>query len=313
MKKLAIVIPAYKVDFFETVLFSLAQQTCKDFTVYIGEDCSRDDFKSLIEQYSKQLDIVYRRFEVNFGGHDLVAQWNRCIQLTQNEPWLWLFSDDDIMGPRCVEYFFNTIAIDNGAFDIYHFDVKIVDCENQIVRIPTVYPSVIDSETFYRRKASARLDSFVVEYIFLRDIYNCTGGFQHFDLAWGSDVATWVKIGADKGIKTISGDYVYWRKSKKNITPNMDNKMVLRKLTADIEFTHWINEFFHKSSVYRFTKYAFFRLVVHYSQAISKSQIRLLLDKAVGKNIISFNDAFIINWTYRFIQLAKRVKDVLYF
>ena len=26
-----------------------------------------------------------------------------------------------------------------------------------------------------------------------------------------------------------------------------------------------------------------FRLVVHYSQAISKSQIRLLLDKAVGK------------------------------
>lgn len=49
MKKLAIVIPAYKVDFFETVLFSLAQQTCKDFTVYIGEDCSRDDFKSLIE------------------------------------------------------------------------------------------------------------------------------------------------------------------------------------------------------------------------------------------------------------------------
>lgn len=79
MKKLAIVIPAYKVDFFETVLFSLAQQTCKDFTVYIGEDCSRDDFKSLIEQYSKQLDIVYRRFEVNFGGHDLVAQWNRCV------------------------------------------------------------------------------------------------------------------------------------------------------------------------------------------------------------------------------------------
>lgn len=37
----------------------------------------------------------------------------------------------------------------------------------------------------------------------------------------------------------------------------MDNKMVIRKLTADIEFTHWINEFFHKSSVYRFTKYAF--------------------------------------------------------
>ena len=48
MKKLAIVIPAYKVDFFETVLFSLAQQTCKDFTVYIGEDCSRDDFKSIL-------------------------------------------------------------------------------------------------------------------------------------------------------------------------------------------------------------------------------------------------------------------------
>lgn len=312
MKNLAIIIPAYKIDFFEAVLSSFVQQTCNDFTLYIGEDCSKDNFKDLIDRYSDLLDIVYQRFDENLGGHDLVAQWSRCIQLTQNEPWLWLFSDDDILGPRCVECFFDTISKDNDFFDIYHFDVNIIDSEGQVIKKTAAYPPIINSETFYRQKASAQLDSFVVEYIFSRDIYNRTGGFQYFDLAWGSDIATWVKMGVDKGIKTISGDYVYWRKSEKNITPNMDNKMVIRKFAADIEFIHWVNAFFDKLSIRRFTKYAFFRLIVHYSQEISKSQMYLLLEKAVKRDIISSNNALIIGSTYCFIQLAKKVKNMIY-
>lgn len=42
-----------------------------------------------------------------------------------------------------------------------------------------------------------------MEYIFSRAIYNKVNGFQNFEMAWGSDIATWIKMGAEKGIKTL--------------------------------------------------------------------------------------------------------------
>lgn len=90
-RKIAIVIPAYKIDFFDSVLKSLANQTNKNFTIYVGIDASKSDFESIIDRYSNSLDIVFKRFEENLGGKDLVAQWTRCIELTHGEPWIWLF------------------------------------------------------------------------------------------------------------------------------------------------------------------------------------------------------------------------------
>ena len=37
---LAIVIPAYKIDFFDSVLKSLANQTNKNFTIYVGNEAN---------------------------------------------------------------------------------------------------------------------------------------------------------------------------------------------------------------------------------------------------------------------------------
>lgn len=61
--KLAIVIPAYKACFFREVLDSLAKQSRRDFTVYIGDDASPDDLESIVSDYKDQLDIFYFRFE----------------------------------------------------------------------------------------------------------------------------------------------------------------------------------------------------------------------------------------------------------
>lgn len=85
-RQLAIVIPAYKIDFFSATLDSLATQTCKDFTVYVGDDCSPADFESLVNEYQDKLDIHYQKFATNMGGRDLVGQWKRCMDMTQGEP-----------------------------------------------------------------------------------------------------------------------------------------------------------------------------------------------------------------------------------
>ena len=125
---LAIIIPAYKSTFLPAALDSIASQTCKDFTLYIGDDCSPNNIGEIVDKYEDKINIIYKRFDTNLGGKDLVAQWERCIDMTQNEEWIWLFSDDDMMDKNCVEEFYKTIE-DNKDCDIFHFDINVINSE----------------------------------------------------------------------------------------------------------------------------------------------------------------------------------------
>ncbi|UJH92516.1 glycosyltransferase family 2 protein [Antarcticibacterium sp. 1MA-6-2] len=68
---LAIVIPYYKINFFEECLQSLANQTSKNFRVYIGDDASPDDPSGIVSEYNKQLTLKIKRFKENLGGKSL--------------------------------------------------------------------------------------------------------------------------------------------------------------------------------------------------------------------------------------------------
>ena len=106
MKSLAIIIPAYKDTYLRETLDSLVSQTINDFVVYIGDDCSPYNLKSIVNEYECKLNIVYVRFDNNLGGQSLVAQWNRCVAMSK-EKYIWLFSDDDLLPPNAVERFWN--------------------------------------------------------------------------------------------------------------------------------------------------------------------------------------------------------------
>lgn len=270
--RLAIVIPAYKIDFFKDVLESLNNQTCKDFNLYIGVDASEADFESIIAQYASSLNIVCKRFESNLGGKDLVAQWQRCLDMTQGEEWIMLFSDDDILGNRCIELFYQEIRKNGAHHDLYHFDVDVIDGHNRIVRHTTEYPPTYSSVDFLKDKCMARIESFVVEYIFRRATFEQLGGFQRFDMAWGTDIATWAKLGKRKGIKTIGGDKVRWRKSSVNITPDTGRQKICRKLAADVKFIEWCRDNFSGITLGD-TYYYMFRLLFHYSPYIKKNDL----------------------------------------
>ena len=84
--RLAIIIPAYKATFLPAALDSIAMQTCKNFTLYVGDDCSPEPINNIVEKYRDKIELVYQRFETNLGGKDLVAQWERCIAMSQDEP-----------------------------------------------------------------------------------------------------------------------------------------------------------------------------------------------------------------------------------
>lgn len=63
-EKIAIVIPAYKCRFLRQTLDSIVVQTCRSFTVYIGDDASPQNLKEIVSDYADKMNIVYRRFEL---------------------------------------------------------------------------------------------------------------------------------------------------------------------------------------------------------------------------------------------------------
>ena len=242
--RLVIIIPAYKATFLTAALDSIAAQTCKDFTLYVGDDCSPDPIDKIVEQYRDKIELVYQRFDRNLGGKDLVAQWERCIAMSKDEPYIWLFSDDDVMEPDCVEKLFRQIENTKGGYDVYHFDVKEINEEGEVTKALPEYPQVLGAYDFYKGKNTGRCRSYVVENVFSRRIYEQSGGFKNFDLAWGSDVATWCIFCGKKGMFKIPGAHVLWRRSSQNITPDKSRQIAERKLMSECEFLNWSYTYF---------------------------------------------------------------------
>ena len=240
---LAIVIPAYKSTFLSATLDSIAAQTCQDFTLYIGDDCSPNNIGEIVDRYRDKINLVYKRFDTNLGGKDLVAQWERCIDMTQGEEWIWLFSDDDVMEARCVEEFYKTIKEKSRA-GLIHFNVNCLDDATGKVSPLPVFPKFCSSKFYLDEKIRGHLISFVVEFVVRRDIFFDNGRFQNFDLAWGSDFISWVKFSnAAGGIDTCADAKVLWRKSDENISPDKSSPILERKIRSLTANAKWLLDF----------------------------------------------------------------------
>jgi len=245
---LAIVIPAYKCTYLDEVLRSISEQTNKDFTVYIGDDNSSCDIYSIVQKYEKSYDLEYKKFPHNIGENDLVAQWQRCIDMSCEEEWIWLFSDDDIMGSDCVEKFYDSVNKKPNT-SVFRFDLNIIDENSNLIEVCSSLPDTITPYEFVIKRFSGSVSSFVVEYIFRRSAYKGVGGFPKFDLAWNSDDAMWISLSTNSQIVRINGSSIKWRASNENITRDKKNALVIkRKLDADIAYLLWIKKHFNKTS-----------------------------------------------------------------
>lgn len=281
MNELAIIIPAYKSAFLVATLDSIALQTCKMFTLYIGDDHSPDDIKFIVDQYRDKINLVYKRFNQNLGSTDLVGQWERCIDMMQGETWLWLFSDDDIMEPNCVEEFYKLVDYKKNA-KLVHFNIKEINKDGEIVKVPLSYPSRLDVKEYLDGKLSGKLISFVVEFIVRKDIFVSCGRFQNFDMAWGSDFISWIKFAnMANGIYTCPNSYVKWRSSGINITTDESRTTVYRKLIAVISYMKWILVFSQKNGYGHpcfYSKHALGEIIKQHKK-LSRDQIINLLSK----------------------------------
>lgn len=245
--QLAIVIPAFKAQFLSEALASLSIQTDQNrFIVYVGDDASPEPIQEICEKYSEKLNLKYHRFPENMGSISLVDQWHRCIELT-SEPWIWIFSDDDMLEEGCVNAFFTALKKNNNKFDLYRFNTLVIDEKSHVTKICPPHPLVESGIEFLYHRLCRNRESFISEYIFSRRIYKQKEGLVSFPLAWCSDDASWINFADKKGIFTIYGPKVYWRKSNVNIS-SVSSKTRLDKIKACIEYFKWLEDYFNSKS-----------------------------------------------------------------
>lgn len=266
---LAIIIPYYKITFFEATLQSLANQTNQQFKVYIGDDASLENPSILLEKFKGQFKFEVHRFDENLGGNSLTKQWERCIALSANEEWLMILGDDDVLGENVVEEFYNNLPV-----------IKYNDCK--IVRYATV---VIDEQLntksnifehpileygleYFSRKLKGGTRSSMSEFFFKKETY-LKFKFVSYAASFYSDDRALLDFSNNKPIYTINTAVVFIRISDYSISGG-DNKVAL--LDAEL---HYLKYIYHHKFKY-FNKTDKLLILNRFENALNKNKVKTI-------------------------------------
>lgn len=230
---LAIVIPYYKFTFFEATLQSLADQTNKQFKVYIGDDDSPENPSILLDQFKGKLDFQYEKFQNNLGSKSLVKQWNRCIDLSANEEWFVVLGDDDVVEINFVASFYDNIIKISKDFNVVRFaSCNINESGSKVSKVFTNPPIESSIDFFFRERRSS-----LSEYLFNKQKF-LEIGFKDFPLAWCTDILAVLEFSNFENVYSINDSVVYVRISGRSISGSKGLERL--KSQAAFEFLYYL-------------------------------------------------------------------------
>ncbi len=239
--QLAVIIPAFKGKFLSRVFECLRKQTDQRFSIYVCDDASPADIAGIAKSALGTRNYLFKRFEKNLGGTSLAKHWDRCVALT-NEPWIWLFSDDDLLDDNCVEAFYKFLETGGDAADIARFDGWMVDEDDKITG---TQPFKSETETWLEFALGyllgCRRGLFTQQLVFRRTAHERAGGFLDFPLCWGTEYATVISMSRQRPMRRIPGARVFWRASGQNLSPDRSVRTRTAKLRACCLFAQWLH------------------------------------------------------------------------
>lgn len=238
---LSIVIPYYKITFFEATLQSLSNQTDKRFKVYIGDDASPENPIDLLEKYKGKFDFVYHRFENNLGGISLTKQWERCIALSGNEEWIMILGDDDYLGINTIQEFYNNYnAIQENNINAVRFATQCV--LNDVFSRLFTHSKFEVSIDFIFRKFKGETRSSLSEYVFKKEkLFQVK--FKDFPLAWHSDELAILEVSEFSTVYTINEAIIYINISELSISGSGKKYNMLKNKATIIFFKTLIDSY----------------------------------------------------------------------
>lgn len=259
---LAIVIPYYKLTFFECTLESLANQTDQRFKVYIGDDASLENPLVLLEKFKGKFDFSYHRFDDNLGGISLVRQWDRCIAMTGEEQWFMILGDDDTLSSTCIADFYTCLPeIESHNCTVIRYASIINDVLHQKLSALYTHPKLEKATDFFYRRFKNQTRSSLSEYIFKKSAYR-KYGFYNYDLAWHADDRAWLEFSEFNEIFSINSSYMSFRLSDENIS--RDHYKIKEKQQVTVGFF----KFVAVRHFFKFERHQQKELLLHYEQLV---------------------------------------------
>jgi len=291
---LAIVIPYYKITFFENTLQSLAKQTDQRFKVYIGDDASADNPSTLLSSYKDKFDFIYHRFNNNLGGFSLVKQWERCIALTKNEEWLMILGDDDYLNENAVEEFYKQFEEFQKKCNVVRYATMVLNEQNDSKSKIFRHPKFEYGLEYFIRKLKGGTRNSMSEFIFKKEAYS-KFKFVNYPSAFYSDDKAIFDFSNNKQIYTINNATVFIRISDYSISGS--------KNSEDLN-----------KAEYYYLKY-FYNYKLKYFQKAEKLLILNHLENSLNKMNLKFNIlwirlylSYLLNFNkVQFIKFNKRL------
>lgn len=231
---LSIVIPYYKIAFFEETLKSLATQTDKRFTVYIGDDASPENPTLILEKFKGKFDFTYYRFPENLGKLSLTKQWERCIDLARNEKWVKILGDDDVLSNNTVKCFYENLEeIEKNYINVVRFATQKINAQGSSISQILKHPIIENASNFLFKKTGSSLS----EYIFNKAQVESVK-FKNFPLGWYSDMLAVFEFSNFGDIYSINESITYVRVSQLSISgSSLGDK---KKMQSEFEFYFYL-------------------------------------------------------------------------
>ena len=294
MNTIAIVIPYYKIDFFEETLKSVASQTDKRFTLYIGNDASPDDPFPLIEKYFPDRNYHYFDYSENLGGKNLAMQWERILE-NVNEEWFQILGDDDVISENFVEEFYANLheTVQQKAM-VLKAPQCIINEMGEVMAGLSEFPYLFSRNYNWQRKFRSGERASLSEHIFKTSQYR-KYKFQKFPFAWGSDDVAVYEFSESEPILFLKISKVFVRVSKHSISGSEDNMIA------------------KKNAYHYFEKY----MINHHYKNLEKEDIYKMINQQISysyKNNLSLRiNLYKIYWYFKDItQIKKSFKTYFY-
>lgn len=287
---LAIIIPYYKITFFEATLNSLASQTDKRFKVYIGDDASPESPNDLLEKFKGKFDFVYHYFKTNLGGTSLVKQWNRCLETAGREEWVMFLGDDDLLEENVVCEFYKNLNEIDAIVNVVRYSTCKIDASGLFISSQYIHPTIEYSTDFFFRNVRSSLSEYIFRKTKISEI-----GFKDFPLAWQSDVLAVLEFSDFKNVYSINSAKVFVRITSLSISGRQDNLKLKYKAVFDFYYYLLTNKLYCFNTVQKDKLYS----------QINKSYLN---DKKNGTYFLKLSRFYLSK--FLFIDYFKFIKSI---
>src|SRR5574344_460016 len=236
--KFSFVIPAFKIKYLNRVIESILNQTYQSFELIVVNDASPENLSMIVNSYNDER-LSYYENEVNIGKHDLIENWNQCVDYAKGE-YLILASDDDVYLPNFLQDIYYLIC-KNPFCDVFRGRVQRINSLEIVTSVDYLYPEFMSQSEYIYYWAKGMIKC-ISNYVFRREHFLNKGKFIKFPLAWFSDDST-VIVMSENGVVSTKDTVFQFRSSDINIS--MDNKAhsLVIKLSAINLFYQWIFDY----------------------------------------------------------------------